>query len=335
MSDHERDEIEHRFISDDSLFEELRSLEDELYLEYSAGELAENDRAAFEKRFLRTRADRERLAFSDAFVEIADDIVSEKRVPAAENAGERTSFVRSVAALLGFAGSSLQMGMAAAAILMAVGLGVVVFQNLTLRREVAQLDVERERQKETLDIQLAETAKREADLERQLSEEKGKSKIDQGRIADIEAESSRLKSELEDARRRSDHLRPPATRSPAEPGPSRSFVALLLSPAGLVRGENTSEASRIRITPATRQVRLTLNLKNLEARPSYGLVIRSVDAGEIVFTSDDVKARGSRISVSVPAARFEHADYEIALIARGPDGKSEELALYHFTVLNR
>ena len=75
----ERVDLEERFMNDDSLFDEMLAFQDELYLEYSAGELSDREKSLFEQKFLRNREDRSRLAFADAFLETTADMATEKR----------------------------------------------------------------------------------------------------------------------------------------------------------------------------------------------------------------------------------------------------------------
>jgi len=332
MLDEERESLEVRFINDDALFEELRAVEDELYVEYAAGELEDSEKTAFEKKFLRTREDRKRLAFADAFLDITNDMAGGFR-PLSDTADERRSFFGSIAAFLRLSGSALQVGMAAAVLLMAVGMAFLVIQNRGLRNNVAQFDAEQQLQKQELDRQIAEREAREAELQRQLTEERDRGQQDQQTLAEIEAERSKLRGEIEDARRRSQQLKVPPSRVPGDSGPGRSVIALVLSPGNFVRGANNPEASRIVLTPSTKQVKLNLSVKDGNDYTAYRVVVSNVDDGKSVLSTGDLKERRKRIIVALPATTLPLGDYEVSLSGITAGGKTEEVTRYYFSVV--
>src|SRR5947207_7852242 len=89
--------VEERFIKDDELFDEMLAYEDELYLEYSAGELSDKEKSVFEQKFLRNRDDRSRLAFADALIETTDDMARESSFAAASAVEAKQSLLQSIA----------------------------------------------------------------------------------------------------------------------------------------------------------------------------------------------------------------------------------------------
>jgi hypothetical protein len=329
MEVEELETVEKRFISEDSLFDELRAVEDELYLEYSAGELSDLERSVFETKFLRTPEDRSRLRFADAFLEITGDMARER----APNAllDESGSFLGSIAAFLGFSDSALQMGMAAAVVIMAIGIGFLFVQNAGLRRDVASFDAEQQRQKRELDQILADKQGREAELTRQIKDQQNQEQQDQQHLAEAEGEREKLRSEIDDTRRRAEQLRAP--RTSGESSPSPSILALALSPGRIVRGPNSSGARQITIPTSAKQLRLTLDLKSLDKYAAYRVVVSNVDDSGAAFTSGDLRERKRRVGVTVPASSLPFGDYEVELLGVRSDGRTQDLTRYYFSVV--
>jgi hypothetical protein len=113
----EKIEIERRYFADESSFEELLAREDELTYEYLSGELARADREKFERRFVRTQAGPERLAFARALL---------ARLPQSRRPPQLHRW----------------LGVAAAILLAAVPAWLVV-ETRRLDRELRRLEVER------------------------------------------------------------------------------------------------------------------------------------------------------------------------------------------------
>jgi hypothetical protein len=120
LPEEEQERLEQEYLADDSRYEDVLAVEDELLVEYARGELEPADRARVEARLLRTDQDRERLAWARSLVTWFDT----SRVPASP---ERLSW---------------KYGLAAAA-LIAVAFAALLAQNLSLRRQVQQAEAAR------------------------------------------------------------------------------------------------------------------------------------------------------------------------------------------------
>src|SRR5438874_9398066 len=101
-SEDEQVAVEERFMKDDGLFDEMLAYEDELYLEYSAGELSDKEKSVFEQKFLRNRDDRSRLVFADVFLETTADMAREMSFVATPTVEEKPSIVQSLASFFKF-----------------------------------------------------------------------------------------------------------------------------------------------------------------------------------------------------------------------------------------
>ncbi len=124
LDENERIKVEEAFFTSGDMFEDLNALEDELFYEYSGNELTQAQKTVFEAKFLRSRTDRDRAAFATAFIETAADLVV-KQSPETEAVGSKGFF--SAISTFFRMGSVMQAGMAAALILVAIGITVILF----------------------------------------------------------------------------------------------------------------------------------------------------------------------------------------------------------------
>lgn len=335
-SDEESQALEERFLANDEFFDEMVALEDELYYEYSDGELNAAERSAFEQRFLRAHEDRNKAAFAGTLVAITAELAAESTI--AQRAivtEEHVPFWKSIGAFFGFSGSVLQYGMAAASLLLLLGFSFAIYQNINLRREVAALDAERIGQRQEQDRIIAEKQNQQAEIERELEVERARASQNESRIDEIETERAKLQSEIDEARRKADQLRQVPGRDQRGASSPGSILALALSPGHFVRSDG-ADMSRIKLTPATDTVRIDLTLKNAGDYPRFRTVVRKVDDGSQVYATKGVSPalikREKHLIVSIPAFRLSRADYEIVLIGIKNDGVGEEVTNYYFSV---
>lgn len=329
-TDAEIERVEAEFLSNDGLFDGLAALEDELYLDYAAGELTAPDKAAFEARFLRTRDDRRRLAFADAFVATTAEMADSKATLAV-GADEPRSMLVSLAAFFVGYRSAVSYGMAAAVLLLALSAGFLLVQNAGLRRDVASLDAERVRERQEQERVLAEKQSLQAELERQLNEMRDQSSLDDERIAQIESQRRELQRQIDKGREKLNRLPSAADRHNVAPGRS-PIVALVLAPGFAARAPGETDPNQVTLPPKASRLALTLQIRQVDAFPLYRVVVQSVDNGTVAFASRRLNAGKSGISLSIPASRLAAADYKAILIGVRIDGSEEEQTRYYFSV---
>lgn len=331
----ECESLEAQFLDDDMLFDEITSLEGELYMEYAAGELIGQEKSLFEQKFLRTAEDKRRAGFADALVSTIGDIAATRPsiTEASPAQAERRSFFDSIGSFLGLSSTAMSFGATAAMLLLALGVGFFLFQRANLRPDdVATVDGDAAVERQEQERAIAEKEERRTELERQLTAPDA-SEPDK---RDAEAERDKLTNEIEERRRKIDRLPPVRRRDETEPT-GRSVIALALSPGRSVRSDDGPDQTRIELTAGIKQVAMTLALKNVDQYPHYQASVRTVDDDREVFSSAKVRARlgrgGKRISITIPAARLGQADYEILLTGVKTDGGTEELTRYYFSAV--
>lgn len=329
-TDDERQAVEERFISDDEFFDEMRAYEDELYLEYSAGEMTASERSVFEQKFLRSREDRGLLAFSDALLELTADLAKANAPVASAAEDAPPSFLQSIGAFFGLSGSAMSYGMAAAALVLAIGVIGLLVQNSRMRNDIAGIQGQNEAERRDREAQLAESQKQQQVIENQLAVELEKSSTNDDRIRELESEKTRLENEINDRRNRLDR-----STNIAPPGGQSTIATLVISP-GLFTRSDGKPMNRIVLARNARSLDLRLTLKNVDEYQKFGVVITSVDDDRTILTRSNLTAAGKgakqSLKLNIPAGLLQRADYEVVLTGVTKTGGTEGITKYYFSV---
>ena len=119
-----------------------------------------------------------------------------------------------------------------------------------------------------------------------------------------------------------------------QPGAGR-VLAVELIPAPATRGG--SEVKQITLAPDVGSIRLQLDLPNNDYQ-SYEATLRDSSARS-VLTTRDLKPQNvnsfSAVTLDVNADSLSPGDYRIQLSGTTPDGRSESVATYPFTIRNQ
>lgn len=339
ISDEERQTLEEQFLQDDSIFDEMVALEDELYFDYQQNRLSSKERKAFEQKFLQTPQDIEKAVFANAFLETTADLAKEKVKIIEEE--KSVSWWQSIVAFFDFSGSMMQLGGAAALLLLTFGIIGLLIQNSRLQNEMADLQNRENQEIQEQERILAEKQKRQtelekqqADLELQLAAEKQQKEQNEQRIKEIEANRQKLDQEIKENRQKADEIR----QNPAQPkrpnvSPQPSFATLILSPGIFNRSEGEG-MGKVKLSSELKNLQLRLLLKNKEDYASYDVIVKTVDDQSVIWTSSGLKPQGKgtnkSISLLVPTKNLQQADYELSLIGITKNGEREEVSIYYF-----
>jgi hypothetical protein len=273
VSEEERAAFEDRYLADDALFERLAALDDESIDDYALGRLPPAARERFEQRRLPAPGVAERVAFARSLRNAADED-AQRRAPVA------------------IARRTLRALTAVAAALVLVVLGWMITVDRRLEGQLGQLRT-----------QYAELGQREQALRQQVAE---------------------LTSRLSQA---------PVIASPPHPAPAGG-VALLTLVAGLTR--SGGDASVLRLSPAVSAVRLRVEVED-DAHASYQAAVDTAE-GAAVWRRSGLKthaaAAGARyVILEVPPERLRAGDYVVRLSGSTGTGTSEDVGDYSFRVV--
>ncbi len=323
----ERIAVEERFITDDAAYDEMLAVEDELFYEYKEDELTPTERAVFERKFLATREGRDRLAFAGAFLETTADIARQKSFAVAPEA--QPGILTSIAAFFSF-GKAMKFGMAAAALVLSIGVIGLLIQNQRMRNDLAAVQQQNDAEEREREAQLAEKQRQQKEIEDQLNAEREKTTASEERIKELESEKNKLENEINERRRVID-------RSPnvSQPGGQRTIATLVISPGLFTRSDGVP-MNRVKLSPAATSLRVALRLKNINLADytSYTLNATAVDSGNTILTRSGLRpgGRSKTLSLSIPANTLLRADYAITLSGVTKTGETEEITKYYFSV---
>jgi hypothetical protein len=309
LSEDDRERVEERYLGDQSLFEQLRAVEEELIEDYVKGDLSDQQRELFERHYLASEPKRLRVRSARQLVQtchlqapsVADDPLEGNFQPhrLLRPAGRQplTLAFGVAAALLLLVASSLLIGL------------------LRLRSQVRAARDERA----TIEQQLRESERQLALTREQVTNE------------------ARQSSGLQDPQRNSSQSdRSEQQRIKTETSPDQ-IVALVLTPGIRAVGS----LNRALVSADTTLVEFRVNLEKPVAPEliRYRVVVKTVSGGLEVWTQEGLKPlppKNSQVVVRVPAGRIRAAglrDFTLTLSAQDAKATNyEEIESYYFQV---
>jgi hypothetical protein len=314
LSEEEQARFEEAYLSDDSLFEQMRALEEELLEDYVKGDLSGATRRRFERHYLTSDRGREKIRIARDLLQICSVKSNAQKVPN-QNLERWDSLPGARLRLLAKQPLALGLGMAAA-LLLIFGLGLAV-ELLRLHRRLAMFSEER-----------AVFEQRAYEAERQLASERERLNAERAEIAS-------LRERLRRGNNQSGRLEPERVRTRI----SENQIALLALTPGM-RGGGTPAS--IAISAGTNFLDLQVNLEEQEsAKPrSYRAVVKTVEGEREIWIREGVKPRRSipfpLVVLRAPVDRFKAAgkqDFMLTLSAptTGKE-KDEEMDIFYFQV---
>ena len=294
----EQQRFEEQLMTQESLFDELMVLEDELIDDYLKGTLSPVDRADFEKHFLATPERQQKLQFSQALRKhVAAAALQQSPAPLS-----RHSFWQSFLAPVRAQSPSFRYGFQAAlsaVIVAGLWMGGTTWR---LSTQVAQIRTEQSGSRE-----------RERQLQQQLAEQREFSQALEQQLAQAQA---------------------PQTQKPAiEKNTLPSMVALPLT-FGAVRDSGTF--NRVTIPSDARRVELKIELGDNRYQ-DYRAVLESKGSEILVVNKLRPERIGTNqfIVLPLPAYILPHEDYSLKLSGVSSTGEFDPLGSYSFRVLRK
>lgn len=328
LSEERQAEIEDRAFSDRHYMERILAAESDLIDEYVRGGLSDSQRRMFDQRFLASAERRRKVEFARALTSVISEGTAAEREGHRIRDSAHAGFWSSIAAFFRGLRPVVGFSLAAASLLFIIGIFWVARERAALRTQVAELQAEqqtRERDRQTLERQLAEERARREELSSRLQTEQREREQEAARR--LEREKQELASKPP---------APPVQPAQAAP-PARPSVVTLALVAGLSRGGGGARP-KLTLPPSARTVRLQIGIEPGDDYRSFSAEL-STRAGQKVLTEENLSARaggrGRSVILNVPAKALEAGQYELSLKGRNDTGASEDVGYYYFEVLKK
>ena len=309
LPEEDLERFEARYLQDETLFEELQEIEDELIDDYASGALKTDQRSSFEQYFLRSTQRRDKLEFARSMTELA---VAWKSVAAAsaashseaklgESNARRTSFLKYWSRPVP---SWRQWAAIAAAVLVAVAAGTLWLRNRELRRQLtaAGANAAKLRQDAEANSTLA------TDTQAQLAAEQQQSQK-------IEEQFEQLQQSFSNEAR-------------------KVVVTAFLGVEYLAqntRGGGERKVKTLGVPANARMLRLGLEFEK-RSFESFTITLRGADGGT-VWKRGGLKARAigdkQRIMLTIPAESLPAGNYDLSVSGVPPEGDAELVGRYY------
>lgn len=308
MSGAEQSAFEQRFVADESLFEQTRVCEDELVESYVRETLSATERERFERVFLTTERRRERVRFTrrmlDRFAERKESAAAKKIETAAGDSSVWDSIIGF------FKTPNLAFGAALAILLLVFG-GWFLTRNADKTEIVQQNTVASPTPFETI-----------------LPEANQSVQPNQNAATDSDAKTPETIETNKNNAGQKNHAPDKNSNAQKEERAAPIVNPVFALVAGGVRSEGTMQ--ELNLPKNAANVSLLLNLESTDYK-IYSAEIVDAD-GNAVSKSSNLKAKNSKINLSVPAAKLRRGDYIVKLSARNPQNEIESVADYPFRV---
>jgi hypothetical protein len=320
LPDEQQVEIEDRAFSDQEFMASITAVENDLIDEYVRDEMPAADRRRFESRFLASESRRKRVEFAKALAHLLPETRVTER--GTRKAGvTRSSWRDALAAFINGLNPAGRIALTAATLLILVGGAWLITQTLTLRSQLQRLQAQQaaqqkgqQKDRQSLEQQVASERRRNEDLAAQLNQEK-----QQRAQSD---ESLRRLSETVNQQQQTDA--------------PRSIIATLTLLPGISRGATTQP--KLVLPPKAGVARLQIGIEPEENYKSFGVELRTA-SGRPVWMRDSLTARssggGRSIRITLPASALLPGEYELRLKGVPETGPPEDVGFYYFEVMKR
>jgi hypothetical protein len=318
LPEEEQLRLEERFFSDHEYYQQLLALEDELRYDYAQSELSPRERELFEKRFLTSLEERQKVELAQAVMRKLSQAAAVAPEPVSDRPAAG-SWWQSLLAFFALQNPAVRFSLAAAVLVLALGPVWLLIDSQRLRTEIARLQTERTTERQASEQQAAERRARQdqmmGELERELERER--------------KERTQLEQEL--AKQQAQAGRDTSNPQPSHP----TFLAMMLTP-GLVR--DVEGPKRLLLPAGVDLLRLGLEIRKKGEYRGYRAALQTLD-GEEIWSQDLLRARpaasGQVVNLRLPARLLPAGDYMITLKGATAGGDFEEVGDYYFTVVKR
>ncbi|MFY9555840.1 MAG: hypothetical protein WAV47_14100 [Blastocatellia bacterium] len=316
LSEQEQVEVEDRAFSDADYLQSILAVEADLIDEYVRGGLYQNERRKFEARFLVSSERRQKVEFARALARVTGESIATETVPRPVSIVTPARWWDAFLASLRGASPAVRFSLAAASLVVVIGIALLIVQTIRLRGELAQLQAEqheRQQNQQTLEQQFADELARNQELAAGFQREQQQRERNEELIRELER--GRAESENKPSQ-------PTVLSFVLLPGVSRSGGAL----------------PKLAVPRAARLVRLQIGIEPGDEYKSFSVELLT-QGGQHIWSQNSLSARSTRtgraLVLNLPARLLGAGRYELALKGMTDAGKTEDVGYYYFDVLKK
>jgi hypothetical protein len=305
--------------ADEGFVDTLNAVEKDLVDAYVQGDLADPELERFESYYLASPLRREKVIFAQAF-----KVLSDRRAIApveSENAAKsvtrgKASGWFSVLNVIAAEHPALRWGFVAVALVLMIGAGWLVFDNVRLRHQVSQTQASQD-----------ELLHRERELQNQIKGQQSASSATEQEVARLRDEQKRLEQELPKQREQQD------IREQHEPSSGGlSIASFILAPQ--LRG--VGQIQTVSVPAKTDLVAMQLGLEPNDYS-AYRVALLNQSGNQTLWRRSKLKAKmagdSKTISVSFHAAMLKPQTYVLRVSGISAKGVAEIVGDYPFKVV--
>ena len=312
LTEAEQSQVEEQLFADAACYDRLCALQEELTDQCVLGELARPEQQVFRRRFLTTPDGREDALFARALEAVLQE---EKAAQVIAQTATTLSWPEKLAQYFRF--PVWQMALAAAAVLLAVGVGFLWTETQRLRQQLASTS----QQLEGAQTKAEQSARTEAELAEQLRRA-------QARNEELDQLSRTAQQERDQARQELERLSARSSSSSAV----GTLLSFILVPGA---GRADAKVDELSLQPQTQTVQLRLLLSPGETYPAYRAEIRTKQ-DELIQTLNQLPMRTTRdgkvAQLTLRAQRLKDGDYVVSLFGVRPDQTTHFINYYDFKI---
>jgi hypothetical protein len=320
LSEKEAERLDELSLTDDTFAARLQAVENDLVDDYVSGELSGERLESFKSYYLASPKRREKVAIAQGLQGYLGKALFGRRPERRGQEVSATSLTDRPVSRKGFLerysfmqGLSIRWGVAAAALLVMLAGGWLLMDNLRLRNQIHQAQVERN-----------ELQRREQELQSQLREQGSSASQIEEELASLRQQLARLEQQMA----QQGGAKPPPEGSATEP----NIFAFALAP----QTRSVGPLASLSIPADADYVTLQLELEVADF-PAYGAELKTQPGGAVVWRSARLQARtiggGKAIAVTLRPALLKAQRYAIEVRGVSPTGASEIIGSYVFRVV--
>jgi cytoskeletal protein RodZ len=309
LDEAETERLDGLSVTNDQFVDALQSAENDLVDAYVQGELIGDELKSFKSFYLASPLRREKVEFAQAFqgwAQANSHSGVHDRSPD-EVASKRTRSSWLVPGILGVRRFSWQWGFAMVAMTLLIAAGLLVLQNVRLRRQLAQVRGSSDQQRQ-----------REEELKKEVEAQRLTTSQTEQEMTSERSERERLEQELKERK----------SQLPAE----GTVVSLILTPP--LRG--AGQVPTLSLRPGTERVAAQLQLEAADYS-TYQVSLLNPAAHETLWRSGklkpSVRSASKALSVNFPAGLLKPQTYILQVSAVTASGKLEVMSDYPFKVV--